>query len=267
MKIKPILFNTEMVKAILAGRKLQTRRIVKYSHGEVFDLASWFDYNKNSDREPLCFWFDVIGKFGSTYDCIEPYARAGDILYVRETWNYGYVETSDAEYSHEVWFEEIDYKERGNESFIDYISHFYYKADDEGSDIGMTWRPSIHMPKEAARIFLKVTKVHVEKLQDISEYEAQLEGVRYTDFGMYTPSWKASIDGGQTFHASRPIHYSGYHVKDVTNPEQCYPTAKSAFANLWNSTLKKSVRDKYGFEANPLVWVYTFERCEKPEDF
>ena len=239
MRIKPILFNTEMVKAILAGRKLQTRRIVKYSHGEVFDLASWFDYNKNSDREPLCFWFDVIGKFGSTYDCIEPYARADDIFYVRETWNF------------------LDENSR----------EFRYKADDLFSYNILKWRPSLHMPKEAARIFLKVTKVHVEKLQDISEYEAQLEGVRYTDFGIYTPSWKASIEGSQTFHASKPIHYSGYHVKDVTNHEQCYPTARSAFANLWNSTLKKSVRDKYGFEANPLVWVYTFERCEKPEDF
>jgi len=216
MKIKPILFNTEMVKAILDDRKTQTRRFVKYNKGEVKDLASWFDYDKDSSNEPICFWFDV----DHTYDLIEPYVRSGDILWVRETWNYGYVETSEAEYSHEAWFEERDYKERGNDSFIDCISHFYYKADDEASDIGMTWRPSLHMPKEAARIFLRVNKIKVERLQDISESDINAEG---------------------------------------SNSEN--------FKNLWNSTIKKSDINKYSFEANPLVWVYEFERCEKPEEF
>lgn len=263
MKIKPILFNTEMVKAILDNRKTQTRRVIKPKYKP--EESGWnIVTNKHTGEFCYCEYYD---EYEASTRRLNPSYFSGDILWVRETWNYGYVETSDAEYSHEAWFEEIDYRERGNESFIDCISHFYYKADDEASDIGMIWRPSLHMPKEAARIFLKVTKVHVEKLQDISEYGVQLEGVRYTDFGMYTPSWNVSIDGGQTFHAAKPIHYPGYHIEDVTSPDQCYPTARLAFANLWNSTLKKSDVNEYSFEANPLVWVYTFERCEKPEDF
>ena len=84
----------------------------------------------------------------------------------------------------------------------------------------MTWRPSLHMPKEAARIFLRVNKIKVERLQDISELDINAEG-----------------------------------------------STSENFKNLWNSTIKKSDINKYSFEANPLVWVYEFERCEKPEEF
>ena len=110
---------------------------------------------------------------------------------------------------------------------------YCYKAD--GVDIkaeclpgeNNRWYPSIHMPKEAARIWLKVTDVRVERLQDITEIQAQAEGCN-----------------------------SGL----LTGP--C--NARGQFENLWNRTIKKSDIDTYGWKANPWVWVIEFERCEKP---
>ena len=136
-----------------------------------------------------------------------PYQQ-GDILYVRETWCKGF------------WMNE---KER-----------YYYKADD--NDFHCVWHPSIHMPKEAARIWLKVKDVRVERLQDITEDGAKAEGA----------NWK----NGKNF---------GWE-------EKMNRTAIERFAEIWNSTIKKSDRDRYGWNANPWVWVIEFERCEKPKE-
>lgn len=82
---------------------------------------------------------------------------------------------------------------------------------------------------------------------------------------MYTPDWKMSTDGGKTFRDANPIHHPGYHVGSVTSPNQCFPTARGAYAKLWDSTIKKDDLSRYGWDANPWVWVIEFERCEKPE--
>ena len=101
----------------------------------------------------------------------------------------------------------------------------------------MKWHPSIHMPKEAARIFLKVTDVRVERLQDMSEVDTAKEGIR-TDI--------------QTHRLDDP----GF-IENVGGVE--------LFKQLWDSTIKKEDIDLYGWDANPYVWVIEFERCEKPK--
>ena len=185
MAIKPILFNTEMVQAILGGRKSCTRRLVKY------EPQGYFEVNEN----PV-YIYDTDWNQGR----IKPPYQPGDILYVRET-------------------------------FIQAAAHiFWYKADDKPwMSKGLRWKPSIHMPKEAARIWLKVTDVRVERLQEITEVQAQAEGC---NSGLLTGA--------------------------------C--TARGQFEDLWNSTVKKSDLDRYGWDANPYVWVIEFERCEKPEN-
>ena len=196
MEIKPILFNTEMVRAILDGRKTCTRRIVK--------------------PQPTAH-------YGA--QCIKPPYQPGDILYVRETWE-----------RFECWNCEGD--ERGNcpkepkKSVLDKTCGCYmYRATDEISG-DAKWHPSIHMPKEAARIWLCVTDVRVERLQEITAESALTEG------------------------ADKYIHANGTLNEDQTI---------TSFIGIWNSTIKKSDLDRYGWDASPWVWVIEFERCEKPE--
>ena len=147
MNVKPILFNTEMVRSILDGRKTVTRRAIKpqpksklcytFAGSHKKDIGRW-EYPSKTAHE---FWGE---EFKLTDDISEeelkkkwnPPYHADDILYVRETWAQAATHT------------------------------FFYRADKTIQNI--LWRPSIHMPKEAARIFLKVTNVRVERLQDIA---------------------------------------------------------------------------------------------------
>lgn len=142
MAIKPILFNTEMVQAILDGRKTCTRRIVK---GAIPDDAMW-GYTMFTPKGCISCRGVYADGYGEGFYKL-PY-QPGDILYVRETWCKG------------SWMNE---KER-----------YYYKADD--NDFHCVWHPSIHMPKEAARIWLRVTDVRVERLQDMTDDDAEAEG-------------------------------------------------------------------------------------------
>lgn len=183
-KILPILFNTEMVQAILAGRKTCTRRLIKDAVKENQEI------NKNE---------------GKIY---KPPFQPGDILYVRETW------CDDRQFTH-----------------ASTAGRYFYKASENGK---FKWKPSIHMPKEIARIWLKVTSVRVERLQEITEDEAKAEGANFKN------------------------------GKNVGFEEKMNRTAIERFEEIWNSTIKKSELDKYGWPANPLVWVIEFERCEEP---
>jgi hypothetical protein len=186
MAVKPILFNTDMVKAILDGRKICTRRVIKHNTEKVLDSPYHMEHSEMEDA-----W--LIRRL-----CRAPY-EPGDILYVRET-------------------------------FIQAAAHtFWYKADDKAwMSKDLLWKPSIHMPKEAARIWLKVTDVRVERLQEMWASDVPKEGICFT----------------------KPTTADGM---------------LQAFADLWNSTIKKSDIDRYGWDANPWVWVISFERCEKPE--
>ena len=195
MAIKPILFNTEMVRAILDGRKDATRRIVK---GFIPDDAVW-GYTAFTPKGYISCRGTFADGYGEKFFKLP--CEPGDILYVRETW-----------------------KKAPN--------RYYYYEDWQRNDIAdvTKWKPSIHMPKEAARIWLKVTDVRVERLQEITSEQICREGVE--------------------------VEYP-----HVLNGEE----KRYAFSTLWNNTIKKSDINRYGWDANPWVWVIEFERCEKPE--
>lgn len=203
---KPILFNTDMVRSILDGRKTETRRLPSK---RIED--KWLNYEE---------WVTAAAPPGSTsltekefYEEYPPY-RPGDILYVRETWC--------LRYDGEKYFYKADKNTpREEKRLIDYDY--------------VSWKPSIHMPKEAARIFLKVTNVRVERLQDIDDEQAKAEGA----------NWKNG--------------------KNVGFEEKMRRSAIERFAEIWDSTIKKSELDRYGWDANPWVWVIEFERIEVDE--
>lgn len=159
--MKPILFNTEMVRAILDGRKTVTRRVVKphYRNGEAgFRVV----FNTHTGGYVRVEYFDEWEN--KTRNMVEPY-HPRDILYVRETWQQNY----DGSYAYRA-------------------GHKFEK--DSG------WRPSIHMPREAARIFLRVTDVRVERLQDITDQQAESEGVTeypFTSIGAFGKLWDSTI--------------------------------------------------------------------------
>ena len=207
MAIKPILFNTEMVRAILDGRKTCTRRVIKHNVDAILNSPYHMEHPEVEDA-----W--LIKKL-----CRPPY-EPGDILYVRETWGEGYAEGT-----------------------------YIYKADDKLAELPtfkktskILYHPSIHMPKEAARIWLKVTDVRVKRLQGITDEQAKREGIQYDECP------------------------TGFTWKQETDMHNCYTTPIGAMQALWDSTIKKSDLDRYGWAANPWVWVIGFERCEKPKE-
>lgn len=209
MAIKPILFNTEMVRAILAGRKSCTRRICKDANEYTVPDMEFYNADKRTyavhnfaDKEQM--------EQLSTAERTCPICT-GDILYVRETWK----EAPKGYYYYEDW------------------------QKDDIADV-TKWKPSIHMPKEAARIWLKVTNVRVERLQEITEVQAKREGIQYDECP------------------------TGFAWKQETDMHNCYTTPIGAMQALWNSTIKKSDLDRYGWDASPWVWVIEFELCEKP---
>ena len=163
MSSKPILFNTEMVKAILDGRKTQTRRLIKNNKkGGLLENRGYFYRDKFSYNATNNF--DDFGKNKIVKLCSK--YQTGDTLYVKETWTLGKKFTIKPE---NVWYIRNDL---GNE--------VYYKADLNDNfydpDNICKWKPSIHMPKKYARIFLKVTNVRVERLQSISYDDIRNEG-------------------------------------------------------------------------------------------
>jgi hypothetical protein len=235
MAIKPILFNTEMVRANLDGRKTCTRRLVKPQPDEKHTYPLGFVTDSTEKKEVGCFGFG-IDEYGGSIKYVKPPYQPEDILYVRETWNKGL----------ERYMYRADYSD----------TEKFYQG---GKEIEMKWHPSIRMSKEAARIWLKVTDVRVERLQEITEVQAQAEGIR-----------GYSKDGNLYKYAVTDdwwINYHGKHKEIATGTwwQDMPRTAREAFSYLWNSTIKKSDLDLYGWNANPWVWTIEYERCEKPE--
>lgn len=224
MRVKPILFNTEMVRAILDGRKSCTRRLVKPQPDEKHTCLLGFVTDSTEKKEVGCFGFG-IDECGGSIQYAKPLYQIGDILYVRET----------------IWQKIGYYLDVDGETKPSWYNEFRYVASDEEPEYGWNYcwakRPSIHMPKKSARIFLRITNVRVERLQDITEDGAKAEG---------------AIDNRGFIH-SPDNEYDRIH------------TAKENFIEIWNRTIKESDLDFCGWDANPYVWVIEFERCEKPE--
>ena len=221
-RVLPILFNTDMVRALLDGRKTVTRRLIKKLPDDA-EFSGWLlDSTCQEDAKDIgSAGFKTLKQPTEKAGClfVKPPYQTGDILYVRETWH--------------------KYKKRVGKGEGCHIAEFYgYRASIANSEDAVEpWHPSIHMSKEAARIWLKVTDVRVERLQEITEEQAKAEG---------------AIDNRGFIH-SPDNEYNSIH------------TAKEHFKQIWNSTIKKSDLDRYGWDANPWVWVIEFERCEKPE--
>lgn len=207
-EMKPILFCSEMVRAILEGRKTQTRRIVKPQPGGVLTkeqaLARALDGTDPYGFRPYPLDTEIAAK--------APY-QPGDVLYVRETWQ----RTKTGQYIYRA-----DKEDHGSAA--------YYN---EHCRLDGGWRPSIHMPREAAQLFLRVTDVRVERLRDIDENGAIAEGL-----------------------------YKGWRLCGMGSLAL---SARQAFMWLWETITRKApAADSWA--CNPWVWVYTFERCEKEDN-
>lgn len=231
MRVLPILFNTEMVRAILDERKCCTRRICKDANEYTVPDMDFFDADKRTyavhnfaDRQHM-----VKLSIAERTCPICP----GDILYVRETWQcwraHRYEATADIRFRAGGDDVRLQFANGGTDSIdrydFDTFVHKWFSHNGE-------WKPSLFMPKEAARIWLKVTDVRVERLQEITDKDAEQEG-------------------------AQPDYPFDYAVDKWPNLEH--------FKEIWNSTIKKSDLYRYGWDANPFVWVVSFERCEKPE--
>lgn len=220
--MKPILFNSDMVRAILDGRKTCTRRVIKpqpKSHIAYACMGSGCGKWGYPGKDAWKYWDDDSFRLPDDISHNElkvkwtPPCHMGDILYVRETWC--------SAYDGERYFYLSDkHTDREEKQLLDY------------NDV--KWRPSIHMPKEAARIFLRVTDVRVERLQDITSEQIDAEGCK---------EWAYSVKTGELL-----------------------PSGPSFFQIKWDRTIKPTDLPLYGWEANPWVFVIEFERCEKPEE-
>lgn len=227
--VKQILFNTEMVRAVLDGRKTVTRRLVKPQPGEEIAYIwggsnhgkwSFSPYNESRYEEH---------RTARDWKYWTPPYHADDILYVRETWAENPHPLDGAKYMYRASIHPADYD--------------LYK-----------WRPSIHMPREAARIWLRVTDVRVERLQEITMQDIRREG-NVPSCAMCSFNEAKSANG---IKCRQAIERSADCALENQFPD-------CGFRGLWDSTIKHADLDRYGWAANPWVWVIEFERCEKPE--
>lgn len=210
MKERPILFSTEMVLAILAGTKTQTRRICKIQPPSNYQLMRqidppykyFFGFYQNNLLQDRTEYFNAYG-------CI------GDILWVRETW-------AEPHY----WTDNIDSEE------------YVYKINSHDPIKQVKWKPSIHMPKQACRIKLRITSIRIERLLDISEQDAIAEGIRQK-FG-----------GFVNYINPSNILTESYHYLS-----RKYSAAQISYFSLW-----ESINGEDSLNKNPWVWVIEFER-------
>lgn len=220
MKERPILFNAEMVRAVLDGRKTQTRRVVKFPvkrwqfmedyHGE--DLDGWLA--DTPDAAEWCGWGWCEGRqVQNTPHLRCPYGARGDKLWVRETWRIDMAGGSTIDGASDFSYD-VSYRAGGDDLELRHAGSLdddpYIKTADSGPEHG--WRPSIFMPRWASRITLEVAGVRVERVQEITHDDALAEGIS-----------TAPIDG---------------------------------FADLWGSINDKR---GYSWDSNPWVWVVEFK--------
>lgn len=215
---KPILFSTPMVIAIDENRKGQTRRIIKSKHESGLLRVAKNQKGEITEITSLD-WNERPYNDDNTND-INPKYNVGDILWVRETW--------------------------AKVPITAYGSEFIYKADFNRTYSG-GWKPSIFMPKDAARFFIEVTKVRIERLQDISEEDAIAEG-------LYSQNFTGWGDEPNLPHFPEPTVYKANKTRDWSED------AIGEFQHIW-----ESINGKESWNENPFVFVYEFKKVEKPK--
>lgn len=218
-KEHPIIFSTPMVQAILEGRKTMTRRIVKYpSKYKLNELIGWEIKPHKDDLNSFSFWWDTKYTVPS-FRC--KYGKPEDLLWVRETHQYCLIEDFDGAGNDK---EKILYKANpGDQEILDQFEE-------------SKWRPPIHMPKAATRLWLKIKSIKGERLQEISEKDAKAEGIMQGKNGYY-------------------LDYLNKHSWSIQHTE----LPIDSFKSLW-----KSIHGEESWDSNPWVWVIDFERIKKP---
>lgn len=213
MKIRPILFSTAMVQALLDGRKTMTRRTKGLEGLENFYFQSLVHHASG------LFTFVENGNYSPTKEEIKnaicPYGQVGDVLWVRET------------------FKKSDYTPNG----------YTYKANAHPQMPKKGWKPNIHMPKEACRMWLEITNVRVERLNDITEADAIAEGVLLHERGTHWLNYEAQKHGLTQFI---------YNLR----------SAKKSFESLW-----EVINGKESLLSNPWVWVIEYKKVGMPAGF
>lgn len=236
MSMKPIIFNTEMVRAILDGRKIVTRRVVK-------NIPSDYRFINTEENPDVIFDNDpsekerVLKGLWATFEAKDdvpidfpmrkaPY-QVGDILYVRETFGY----SCWAAFTNETIFK-AGASERAEKAV----------------KCGSGWKPSIHMPREAARIFLRVTDISVHRVQDINDENARKEGC--VDREDFRRVWNDCYAKPRPIKGDNGIitHYESYPWEDIHETRICKGKPWYVIGNPW-------------------VWVIEFERIGREEAY
>ena len=236
MKERPILFNGPMVRAILEGRKTQTRRILKRQPDDFHDTSDRRSYLTNT--EILNFEEGSVAQFfytmGEQEDHLCQYGQPGDRLWVRETWK------PDPSFG---------YPQRTKISEIDQGTNILYRAtlpEEHPKYSWQKWKPSIHIPRWASRITLEITDIRVERLNDISDEDAISEGLS-----------SITKDGGITVKYGIPDH-DGLPGGDGWPWREWEIDPSFAFSKLW-----ESINGEGSWGCDPWVWVISFKKVEE----
>lgn len=227
MKYHPIIFNTAMVQSCELGHKTKTRR-TKGLEG-INEIEVKLRYDGMEENEIDCYYNDHFFEYldennnpKEIYACAENNHQVGDVFWVRET------------------FRAIE-QDVGS-------PRYEYKAT-ETINLTDKWKPAIHMPKEACRLFLEIKSIRAERLQDISAADAIAEGVildwQFKKFNCYQCPGKGHIG-----------------ARNLCNDDGFFESPIESFKSLWIS-----IYEEESWNANPFVWVYEFEKIEKPKGF
>lgn len=243
---RPILFSATMVQAILAGRKTQTRRVVTpqperspvYGHSEAFHPDEAYSRAPGATMQgepvdPLRWWYADAGGPRTEYRC--PYGQPGDRLWVRETFycdDYRYPDGPVDELR----------------SLLEYRASHDCNAWEagcpcRGDDGRGAWRPSIHMPRWASRLTLEVTEVRVQRLQEISDEDAQTEG----------------LDNAPSMAIPGRLLWRDYGMRE-DDTSGWWSSPRDSFQTLWQSI--NGARPGCSWSDNPFVWAITFKKAE-----
>lgn len=236
MKEHPIIFSGSMVRAILDGKKTQTRRVIKHqpSGPEIFPPNQFCDQWYFRDAYYACEGND-IGRYVSC-----PYGVVGDRLWVRETFCPINITQPLERYTLSC------YRARVKFAYAADHATQYRPVDAAGNE--RLWKPAIHMPRWASRITLEVVSVRADRLQEISEADARAEGASCCLW--YEPFGKEEGDSiNLSGDAINPVHPSHGGERGISY--------RNGFATLWDSI---NAKRGYGWDTNPYVWVIEFKK-------
>lgn len=240
-KVLPILFNSEMVRAIMAGNKTVTRRVVKYKYENTEMKMRVDKYGSRLIEIQKNIEGETYGKRqdGGNWQKLLPYIekdppyKKGDILYGKETW--AFRPCIECLMEAECHKDTVVYEDKEEISEGCYIYRAEYPWPER-----IAWKPSIHMPRKAARIWLKVTDIKAERLHNMQILDFIHEGINSCEI---CPGKGVCLESPGTVTCA----------------------LQADFVEVWDSTIKKQDSSIYGWNANPWVWVVSFELCERPD--